>query len=64
MQLERGKSSTSLLGSFRSIIREEGCVPLTSPVASPNGSPFAFITVLGVSTAVGEGLLQQGTVFD
>ena len=26
MQLERGKTSTSLLGSFRSIIREEGFV--------------------------------------
>lgn len=26
MQLETGKSSTGLVGSFRTIIREEGCV--------------------------------------
>jgi hypothetical protein len=52
MQLERGKTSTSLLGSFRSIIREEGCVHYTrlSP-RQPNSELFAVAS--DVSTAVG-----------
>lgn len=44
MQLERGKSSTGLLGSFRSIIREEGYVSVSSPVmANYNEAFFVFI---------------------
>lgn len=30
MQLETGKSSVGLVGSFKKIIAEEGCVPMMS----------------------------------
>jgi hypothetical protein len=57
VQLERGKTSTSLLSSFRSIIREEGCVHYDSRLSlrQPNSELFVFIAS-DVSTAVGRDL--------
>ena len=60
MQLEHGKTSTSLFGSFRSIIREDGCVHYDSRLSlrQPNSEPFAIVAS-DVSTAVG-GDLKSG----
>ena len=62
MQLERGKASTGLLGSFRTIIREEGCVSLSSHIMGSLNGVFIFIELV-VFTAVGEYLFRCG-LFD
>jgi hypothetical protein len=59
MQLERGKTSTGLLGSFRTIIREEGFVSVVAPHGKLNEA-FTFIDLV-VFTAVGEDLFHSGS---
>ena len=58
MQLERGKTSISLLGSFRSIIREEGCAECRRLSCPNKPLTFSALQASDVSTAVGEDLLQ------
>jgi hypothetical protein len=52
MQLERGKTSVGLLGSFRSIIREEGCVSLLRPTTIPLRAELPILIASDDSTAV------------
>jgi hypothetical protein len=52
MQLERGKSSAGLLGSFRSIIREEGCVSLLSFHSYLSRAELPILIASDVYTAV------------